>query len=278
MNLKRAVFELIKDKNGSPISQWNQRIDLFIVAIILLSVTAIILESFKGIKSAYGSWLRWFEISSVIVFSIEYLLRLWTADLKYPQYSKIGARLKFMYSPMGIIDLLAILPFYLPFFLKLDLRFIRILRILRLLRIFKLRRYSNSLDIIIKILSEKRFELILSVMFVFVLLIFSASFMYSIESEVQPESFPDIISTLWWAVATLTTVGYGDVYPITPLGRLFGGFTALLGIGMLALPTAIISAAFVEAMEIQKEQKQKSAKEYPYNYCPHCGKALKDHD
>lgn len=278
MNLKHAIFELIRDKNGKPVNQWNERIDLFLVTLIILSVTAIILESFAEIKSAYGFGLKWFEIFSIIIFSTEYLLRLWTADLKYPQLSKIGARLKFMYSPMGIIDLLAILPFYLPFFLKLDLRFIRILRILRLLRIFKLRRYSSSLDIIIKILSEKRFELMLSVMFVFVLLIFSASFMYSIENEVQPESFPDILSTLWWAVATLTTVGYGDVYPITPLGKLFGGFTALLGIGMLALPTAIISAAFVEAMEIQKEQKQESAQEYPYNYCPHCGKALKDHD
>ncbi len=278
MNLKHTIFSLIRDKNGIAVSRWNQRLDFFIVGLIILSVVAIILESFEEIRLAYGVWLNWFEALSVGIFSIEYLLRLWTADLKYPQLSKVGARLKFMYSPMGIIDLLAILPFYLPIFFKFDLRFFRILRVFRLLRIFKLRRYSNSLDTMIKVLAEKRFELVLSVLFVSVLLIFSASLMYSVEHEIQPERFPDIVSTLWWSIATLTTVGYGDVYPITGLGKLFGGFTALLGIGMLALPTAIISAAFVEAMEIQKEQKQQSQKDYPYRFCPHCGKSLKEHD
>jgi voltage-gated potassium channel len=278
MNLKRAVFNLIRDKNGNPVSRWNKRLDFFIVSLIILSVVAIILESFEEIKLAYGIWLNWFEAFSVGIFSTEYLLRFWTADLKYPHLSKVGARLKFMCSPMGLIDLLAILPFYLPIFFKFDLRFFRILRVFRLLRIFKLRRYSNSLDTIIRILAEKRFELVLSVLFVSVLLIFSASLMYSVEHEVQPERFPDIVSTLWWSVATLTTVGYGDVYPITGLGKLFGGFTALLGIGMLALPTAIISAAFVEAMEIQKEQKRQAQKDYSFKYCPHCGKSLKEHD
>ncbi len=181
---------------------------------------------------------------------------------------------------MGLVDLVAILPFYLPLAFAFDMRFVRMLRILRLLRIFKLGRYSKSLAIITNTVYEKRAELLLSVFVTCILLLLSATIMYNLENKAQPESFPDIISTLWWAVATLTTVGYGDVYPITGLGRFFGGIIALLGVGLVAIPTGIISASFIEALEREREEKQRKKKKATtintYNYCPHCGKPLRE--
>ena len=275
MGIKQKIFDLI-DGGEQPKSIWHKRIELFIMALIILSVIAIILESYQHLEARYKNLFYAFEVLSVAIFSLEYILRLWTADLKYPEASKLKARLKFVFSPIGLIDLLAILPFYIPFLIKIDLRFIRVLRVVRLLRVLKLNRHSKSLQIIGKIFMDKRSELSMTIFVTFILILISSTIMYNIEHTEQPEKFPDIISTFWWAIATLTTVGYGDVYPKTGWGQLISGIIALLGIGLVALPTGILSASFIEELG-KKNGKKKKGKNLKDNYCPCCGtKLIKD--
>jgi len=244
------IFYTDKTKKG-----WIYYIDdYFITTLIVLNVLAIILQSFRSIDKSLGDFFLYFEIFSVVVFTLEYLIRFWVADIhyNYRRMTKIPSwkcRLKYVFSFMGMIDLLAILPFYLPFIITLDLRFLRILRLLRLFRLFKLAHYSRSLRIVGQVMSEKKSELLITVFATIIVLLITSSLMYEIEHEVQPENFENILSTLWWAVATLTTIGYGDVYPLTDWGRFLAGLTALFGIGLVAIPTGIISAGFLEALE-----------------------------
>lgn len=275
MKWKQSVFELINEK-GSGRNSWNRTFQILIIVLIIFSILEIILESFQNLNIKYHQQFKYFEILTVIIFSLEYLLRLWTADLKYPTLSKIQARLKFMTSFTGVIDLVAILPFFLPFFFKFDLRFIRILRVLRLLRVFKLNRYTKSFILVGNVFYEKRSEMGITFFVTFILLLMSSTIMYNLENEAQPDKFPDIISTFWWAIATLTTVGYGDVFPVTAWGKLVSGIIAMLGIGLVALPTGIISAGFVEKLEEAKEEKEqlKESSTNNFKYCPHCGEKL----
>ncbi len=153
---------------------------------------------------------------------------------------------------MAIIDLMAILPFYLPFIIKIDLRSLRILRLVRLLRILKLNRYTKSMKVLGRVIKRKKEELIVTVFITGILMLLAASIMFYIENETQPEAFPNIIASFWWAIATLTTVGYGDIYPVTFLGKFLAGIIAFLGIGLVALPTGIISSGFIEEVESRK--------------------------
>jgi voltage-gated potassium channel len=232
--------------------------------LIILNVVAVILSSFENIASSYGSQLSIFECFSVIVFSVEYILRLWTADYKYPK-SKFP-RIKYVISFIAIIDLLAILPFYLPLVIVVDLRYLRILRLFRLFRVLKLKRYHKSLDIMAAVFNSEKEKIFMTIFITGLLLLLASSMMYSIENAVQPDKFPNIPATLWWAVATLTTVGYGDVYPITVAGKILSGIIAILGIGLVALPSGIISSGFISAASKGKEQ--------PDKICPHCGKEI----
>ncbi|PSR09761.1 MAG: potassium channel protein [Bacteroidetes bacterium] len=270
--MKHKIFLLI-DEAGRKKSRWNQAFHLFIITLILLSITAIILESYQPLRAGYEPLFYLFEVFTVVIFSVEYFLRIWTADLKYPDLGKWQARRQFIFSPLGLVDLIAVLPFYLPFFFKFDLRFIRILRIVRLLRIFKLNRYTQALKLFSNVFFEKRNELGITLFVMFILLLMSSTIMYYLESDVQPEKFPDIISTFWWAVATLTTVGYGDVYTMTGWGKLISGIIAILGIGLVALPTGILSAGFIEKIE-EKNQKKIEKEKKVYQFCPHCGEKL----
>ena len=241
----------------------------FIYGLIVLNVVAIILESYKEIHDVYGGVLYLFEVFSVIVFSIEYLLRLWTAVYENFKKPFLGSRkLHFVTSKFGIIDLLAILPFYLPLFMTLDLRVLRILRLFRLIRIFKLGRLSKSLKTISSVLKETRGDLIISMFVAFILLILSSTLMYYFESDVQPDKFQNIGQSLWWSIATLTTVGYGDVYPVTGVGKLLSGAVAIIGIGFVALPTSILSSAFVERVQMNKKKKKTKCE------CPKCGEVF----
>lgn len=265
--------------NRSPQPSFSARIfELFIISLILLNAVAIVLESFAPLYAAYKPYFFYFELVSVIIFTLEYLLRIFIADLSYPSSSYGRSFWRFVISWNGVIDLLAILPFYLP--LVLDLRFVRTLRMMRLLRLLKLTRYSKALSLISKVIKDTRQELNITIFITVILLFFAATLMYYIENAVQPEAFPNIPATLWWAVATLTTVGYGDVYPITPLGKILSGIIALLGIGIVALPTGIISAAFLNQLdgmkdiEKQEEKLDEAANNKQVLHCPHCGKAI----
>lgn len=181
------------------------------------------------------------------------------------EYSGIvTGRLRFIIKPLPVIDLLAILPFYLSF-VPIDLRFIRVFRLFRIFRVAKLGRYSSSVRLLGRVVRNKKEELVITGMVMILLVVLTSSFMYFAENEAQPNKFPDIPTTMWWSVVTLTTVGYGDVYPVTGTGKFFAAIIAILGIGMFALPTGILGAGFVE--EIQKRRSKKPV-------CSHCGREV----
>ncbi len=244
--MKTRVFEIVsKAEDGDRASQV---FDWSIIGLIALSILSIILESFDSLNTKYHTIFHIFEIISVTVFTVEYLLRVWTADLLYPESKH--PRLKFCFSFMAIIDLLAILPFFLPF-ISIDLRFLRMMRLFRLfrlLRVLKLGRYFDAFQIILKVLRTSGPQLVMSVAICFFVMLFSAIIMYTVENPEQPEAFPNVISSLWWAICTLTTVGYGDVYPITAVGKFFASVISLVGIGIIAIPTGIIAAGFSQAI------------------------------
>jgi voltage-gated potassium channel len=225
--------------------------DRFMIALILLNILAIMLETVASINASYENIFYYFEVFSVAVFTIEYMLRVWscTEDKDNDYSNPITGRIKYIMSPMAIIDLLAFLPFYLTMFFAIDLR---ILRILRMLRLLKLTRYSEALSVVWAVLTKQRRALTAAFFIMLVALLFTSSIIYLFEHEVQPEKFSSIPESMWWALATLTTVGYGDVTPITNGGKLFAGMTMILAIGLAALPIGVIATGF--ANEIQKHE------------------------
>ena len=267
-NAKKRTFEILeKSQKGDILSTI---FDYFIVILISLNVVSVFIETFD--LSVYlNNFLRKFEIFSIIIFTIEYILRLWTSTLLYPDKNSFVARIKYIFSLMAIIDLVSILPFYLPFFFNVDLRVLRALRLFRLLRILKVNRYTHAMQKVLFVIKNKSTELISSIFVIFILMLISSVLMYSVESPVQPEVFKNGFSGLWWAVATFTTVGYGDIYPITSVGRLLSAIIALLGIGLVAVPTGIVTSGFMEANS--KEDDENSQQDEKH-FCPYCGKNL----
>ncbi len=261
MSVRERIFYVIEPSSGSKHSKW---FDIFIMTLIVLSVLGVILESFESLSTAYPIFFSDFEKLSVIIFTIEYLLRLFTADLLYKDRKPVMAVLKVMFSFYGLIDLAAILPFYLPLLFAMDMRFIRVLRLLRLFRVLKLVRYNHSFDLLIKVVKEKKPELGITFFITFILMLLASALMYFAEKGTQPEAFPNIVASFWWAITTLTTVGYGDVYPVTDLGKVIASFMAILGIGIVALPTGILSSAFFNMTK----------KTHDVEKCPHCGKDI----
>ena len=247
--IKQRVFEIINRAEDG--DRASLIFDWMIVVLIVLSVLSVILESFSYLRIRYYDQFKAFETVTVIVFTIEYILRIWTADLLYPEARH--PRLKYLFSWMSLIDLLAILPFYIPFITG-DFRFLRMMRLFRLfrmVRILKLGRYFDALQVIFTVIKTSGSQLIMSVALCFFVMLFSAIVMYTVENQVQPEQFPNVISSLWWAMCTLTTVGYGDVYPITPVGKFVASVISLVGIGIIAIPTGIIAAGFNHVITTQ---------------------------
>ncbi len=263
MVIKQKIALLFdNDKDNS---KGDKIVELFIAGLIIVNTIAIVLESYNTIYKSYTNFFTGLEIFSVIIFSIEYLVRLWIADIIYPEVSPSKAKLKYMTSFMGIVDLVSILPFYLPYILKTDLRIFRILRLFRLMRLLKLNRYFSSLGVIKNVIKKTKNEILVTIFLVFILLVLASTLMYNIEKSAQPDAFENIGQAMWWAVATLTTVGYGDIYPVTGLGKVLSAFIALLGIGIVALPTGIISSAYIEEIRnLRKKRKRNYA-------CPNCG-------
>jgi voltage-gated potassium channel len=263
--LKLRLYDVLVETEDNELP--DRIVAVFLMILILVNAVAVVMETVDEIAVPYARLFQALEIFSVTVFSVEYLLRLWIAPLD-PRYAKpVTGRIRYALTPMAIIDLLAILPFYLPLIFPLDLRIIRLLRIFRLFRLFKMSRYAESLNTLDDVFRAKKEELLVTVLMIAMLLLFASSLMYIIETEVQPDKFPNIPAAMWWGVATLTTVGYGDVFPVTPLGKLLGGFIAFLGIGLFALPTGILATGFAEEI---KRRRQKPAPVL----CPHCGREL----
>ena len=227
--------------------------DKFIYGLIIANVLAMILESHASIRAVYATQFYVFECISIIIFSFEYLYRIVNG---YKNKGIKGAT-QYIFSTFGLIDLISILPFYLNQFIKVDGRFVRILRLFRLTRIFKLGRDSASLKLFVQALSAVRNELKFTLFLSILTILFSASAIYFLENEAQPEKFSSITESIWWATVSLATVGYGDVYPITVGGKAFAAIISLVGIGIVAIPTGIISASFVEEIIAAKRRKER---------------------
>jgi voltage-gated potassium channel len=262
-SLRKRAWEILEV--AQPGDRASQAFDIALLTLIVLNVLSVVVETVEPIDRRWGFLLHRFDLFSVGIFLIEYLARIWAAPAD-PRYAgPIRGRLRFIVTPMALVDLVAILPAFLPF-VGVDLRFVRSLRLLRIIRVAKLARYITALRLFGDVARLKREELILTSCVLALMLLITASFMYFAENEAQPEVFSSIPAAMWWSVATLTTVGYGDVYPITALGRLLASFSAILGIGLFALPTAILGSGFIEEVEKRKELRGRT--------CPHCGREL----
>ena len=230
-----------------------------------------IVGTVKGVREEYGSFLDAFETFSVVIFTAEYLVRVWACTVD-PRYAHpFWGRVRYIFSPMALVDLAAFLPFYLSF-VNADMRFLRTFRLFSILRVLKLTRYFESLQLLGRVIRSRAAELYITLGVMGILLTIAASLIYYAENETQPEAYPDIPSSMWWSVVTLTTVGYGDVYPKSPVGKMLGAVVATLGIGLFALPTAILGTGFLE--EIQKDRK----KNRKPRCCPHCGERIPEED
>ncbi len=239
--LRRRTYEILEVGQGDQFA--SRAFDAFIILLILLNAAAFIAETVPSIGRRYGEALHLFNLISVAIFSVEYALRLWTA-VESPFMNRLSpgtARLRAAIQPALLIDLAAILPFYLSMFVSMDLRF---LRTLRLLRFLKLSRYSPAMHALIRVFVQERRSLAGAGLLLGTALLFASTGMYYLEGQVQPDYFGSIPQASWWAISTLTTVGYGDVTPITPLGRLFAGVVMVAGLCILALPVAIIATGF----------------------------------
>ncbi len=269
MKVKQRIFDIIQA--ADPEDKWSKVFDITIILLILVNVCMVIADTYDlpaNVKDVFYVA----EVISVVIFTVEYLLRIWTADLLYPNTNIIVAKIRYVFSFLALIDLLSILPFYLPMFFTIDLRVLRMLRIIRLLRVFKISRYTDALRTIGNVFKTKQHELLSSIFVVTILMIVASVLMFSVENEAQPDVFKNAFDALWWALATLTTVGYGDIYPVTVIGRILSAIIAILGIGLVAVPTGIISAGFVESFD--KEDKNLSDYQEQKHYCPYCGKHL----
>jgi len=261
--IKRRIYEILEVAESG--DKASRIFDIFIITLIFLNVVAVVLETVQSLSVLHRGFFRSFEIFSVIIFTVEYVLRLWSCTVNPKYRTTILGRLRFILTPLALVDLFAVLPFYLPMVIKLDLRFLRAVRLIRIFRLFKIGRYSESMKLFGRILKAKKEQLFITLFAVLILLTVASSLLYYVENEAQPESFSSIPSTMWWGVSALTTVGYGDMYPITPIGKLLGAIISLLGIGLFAMPTGILSAGFVE--EIRKKRESEKV-------CPHCGEKI----
>lgn len=237
--MKKRIFDIIQIGNREDMP--SRVFDIFIVVTIILNVVVMFLETFDELSSLQTLFTV-VEVLTILIFCVEYALRIWTADYLYPGVGKLKAKFKFLVSFDGIVDLCTILP---VFFLSGFIAF-RMLRVVRILHLFRINAQYDSFNVITTVLKEKKNQIISSVFIIMILMFASSLGMYSAEHDAQPEVFENAFSGIWWSVSTMLTVGYGDLYPITIVGRVMAIFIAFLGVGVVAIPTGIISAGFVE--------------------------------
>ena len=259
--IRRQLFTIMEENDRV----LARVVDLFLLLWISLNVFVVLLESVAELNEEYGVFFQQFEIVSVVIFTLEYVLRLWVCTERAEFAEGAVGRVRYASTSMALVDLAAILPFYLPLLFPFDARMLRLIRLVRLMRLLKVIRYSESLRVFTDVYRMKKSELAMVFLVILFLLVMASAVIYHVEQEAQPEAFSSIPAAMWWGVATLTTVGYGDIYPITPLGKFFGAIIALLGIGLFALPAGILGSGFVGAL------RRKSSGRF---YCPHCSEEI----
>lgn len=248
--LRDRVWALLQPAEDG--DRWSRFVDLFIISVVLISIASSVLSTEDALYQSAPRVFDAIDAVSGVVFVVEYLLRLWscTAD---PRFRRVLiGRARWMASPLAIVDLLAVLPMLISV-LPIDLRVLRLLRVMRLLRVLKLTRYSAAAALMRDVLVRTREQLVLTIGLLAGLLLLTATLMYAVEGDAQPEQFGSVPRAMWWSIVTLTTIGYGDVYPVTPIGRALAAVVAVLGIGLVALPTGIIGAGYVAEIERRKE-------------------------
>jgi voltage-gated potassium channel len=248
--LRRRMCELLEHTHREDFA--TRAVDVGLILLIFANGVAVVLESVPGIERDHSTFFVRFELFSIVVFTVEYVLRLWSIlELDNPKYKHpLWGRLRYAASPLAIVDLLAILPFYLSCLLPVDLR---VLRVLRLVRVFKLTRYSAGMNLLLAALRQE-LSAIGAALFVLLLLVIASSLAYLAEHEAQPQSFGTIPQAMWWAIVTLTTVGYGDVVQIMPWGKVVGGLIGVIGIGMVALPAGLLASGFSEQLHERRRE------------------------
>ncbi len=224
----------------------NQMYDIISISSLILNLGAAIMATFDNLQAKYGSIFHIIEVITVAFFAIDFILRVYTAKCHFPEKTEAGAIKKYIFSLDGIVDILSFLPYYLPFMFPTGAAAFKMFRVARILRLFRINAYYDSLNVITDVIKSKSQQLMSSVFIIVVLMVGSSLCMYSIEHDAQPEVFSNAFSGIWWSMSTLLTVGYGDIYPITAMGKFFGIIIAFLGVGIVAIPTGIISAGFVE--------------------------------
>lgn len=249
--------------------KWDKFINIFIIVLIVLNVIAVMLET---VPSYHDEWIEqrffhYFDLFSVIIFTVEYLLRLWSSNHDPKYRHPIWGRLKYMLTPSALIDLLAFLPFYLVSIVSIDLRIIRLLRLLRFLRLFQLTAYLSATQMILNVFRKRSNELVLSLILMLFLIIIASSMLYFAEHlhPISGDSFTSIPASVWWAIVTLTTTGYGDMVPMTSIGKIASSVIMLTGVAIFALPAGIITAGFLDEFRMNSKHKP---------HCPHCGKLI----
>lgn len=252
--LRAQLFAILHEPYpGNPAARW---VNYFLAALIIANAISVTLETVPGINSSLARTLWWFETLSTGVFVVEYVARVWTCVEQHHLSHPVWGRLRFARQPLSLLDLIAIATSLTPW----DLRFLRVVRLVRLLKIFHLYEFEAALERLSVSLSRRKELLLVSVVLMAVFVYLAASLLYQIEHQRQPEVFSSVPTTFWWATVTFNTIGYGDMVPLTGLGRLFAGLVSVFGIGVFALPTAIVIAAIIES----------SASGSPY-VCEECG-------
>lgn len=242
--IRKRVFEIIEIGSNYDAICWGY--DFFNTFTILLNLAASMAYTFNSMEAKHGELLLNLEAFTIAFFAVDFVLRVWTAKYLYPNVTEGRAIVKYLTSFTGIVDILSFLPYYLPIFFPAGAVAFRMLRIIRIFRLFRINAYYDSLNVITEVIISKKQQLLSSVFIILILMLSSSLCMYSLENKAQPDVFTNAFSGIWWAASTLLTVGYGDIYPVTIMGKVFGIFISFLGVGMVAIPTGIISAGFVD--------------------------------
>ena len=241
---RQRTFEIIEI--GAPEDYVSRTYDVVNMLSIIINLLVSILYTFESVRLKHAELLLSVEAVTVAFFAVDYCLRLWTAQCRYPKKTELQALKEYIFSFNGIVDILSFLPYYLPIFFPSGAAAFRLFRVMRFFRLFRINAYYDSFSVISEVIDSKRQQLISSVFIIVILMVASSLCMYSLEHEAQPQVFTNAFSGIWWAVSTLLTIGYGDIYPVTDVGKLFSIVITFLGVGMVAIPTGIISAGFVD--------------------------------
>ena len=259
------VYTLLESPAGT--NKVRKAVIFFIASLILLNVFVVILETVNSVYLEYTTFFHFFDLVTVIVFSIEYILRIWCC-VRNPLYSDpVQGRIRYALSPYALMDVIALTPFYLPLIIPIEFRLLRLLRLLRIFRVLQLGKYSNAFETFVDVLRSKKEEIAITVVMAMIILVLASSTLYLVERDAQPDAFGSIPDAMWWAVVTLASVGYGDVVPVTPLGKFFAAVVAISAVGLFALPAGLLAHGFADACQTIRHEHDTDKT----LTCPRCG-------